>query len=127
MQCLQDQLEEFGKPFQCVIVTGDFNMGFEVPVLYMYNILSGECYCKGDPHCKPFHLNDTMLLVGSCIYTLSKDDCYEKDFKEFHILANFKRKKPTSPRSFVEEVYVLVRSTEGTTIVGIPITPESGD
>lgn len=86
----------------------------------------GICYCRGDPHCKPFDTNDTMLLVGACIHTLAKDGCsIGQDYDTYHVYANFDRKKPQSHRSFVSQVYVEYKLESGGIVVRLTLLSET--
>ena len=83
----------------------------------------GVCYCKGDPHCKPFDLSDELLMVGSCLYTLAQDGCDPTSstaYDTYHIAANFERNKPSSPRSYVKELIITYIYPDSSIVVRLP-------
>ncbi|ELT99377.1 hypothetical protein CAPTEDRAFT_208033 [Capitella teleta] len=89
--------------------------------------VSGECVCRGDPHCFAFDADRNnpeheLFTPNVCAYTLATDECGETG--KWTVAAVFERVKDvSSTRSFVKEVvikyiddvgkYVIIKLKQG--------------
>ena len=64
-----------------------------------------------------FKSSEPMLIRGACKHYLATDRCPSSPSGTFDIIANFRHAKPTSDRSFVEEVLVKFELPDGTEMV----------
>ncbi|ELU02412.1 hypothetical protein CAPTEDRAFT_208835 [Capitella teleta] len=92
------------------------------------NHVSGECVCRGDPHCFPFDADrrdpDEEIFVSNvCQHILVTDRCTEGGTANFIVSANFDRvKNDASPKSFVKELNIIYEGKRASLSQGLAAT-----
>jgi fibrillin 1 len=69
------------------------------------------CYCQGDPHCHSFDHHSKVDFMGTCKYTLARDNCKDRlpaGDPTWEVIINSDRNIPTDTVSYIKELTVKV-------------------
>jgi len=83
-----------------------------------------SCQCTGDPHCQGFDRGAVLHYMGSCSYTLFRDNCENglpSGVPTTEVIADYRKNSPGSTVSYVRGVMVrigndIIRIFQGKTV-----------
>ncbi|ELT93073.1 hypothetical protein CAPTEDRAFT_213465 [Capitella teleta] len=81
--------------------------------MFISTVATGECVCRGDPHCFAFDANrfnkkHDLHIPNICAYSLATDGCEDMSSLSYNIVAKFERVKHiSSVKSFVSGLTIF--------------------